>query len=249
MGSKSFKGKKTHQTSATSSLVNNLLNNVLPGVNNNYDIQSVENDNPNDLLAQKRSNKFKDIKKKKHVVQLINDNLKKRAFLDDINQEKIIKKQKQRLRKSIKQTNLDTKQLVDDANLQNLKKHYKEGTLSGKEHKLLKKTIKKEVMKLKQWDLDYEVKEDLKELQKDILLITDPKYAEALKRKQLKQMKNKKKLKHTSSSNASTTSSSSHIDHRVSGLTPGLAPVDMEDSDSEEEAYNNDEDELPIQFD
>ncbi|XBW38779.1 hypothetical protein QEN19_004363 [Hanseniaspora menglaensis] len=238
MVSKSHKNKVSRDSSVTTGLVNNLLNNVLPGVNNNFDIKSVDSDDPYDLLAKKRSNRFKDLKKKKHVVQMINDNIKKRAFLDDINQDKIIKNQKQKLRKSIKQNSIDNKQLILDANIQNLKKHYKEGNLSVKEEKLLNKTIKKEVMKLKQWDLDFEIKEDLKELQNDILLVTDPKYAEALKRKALKK---KKKLKSFSSM------SSVRSEHKVPGLTPGLAPVDMEDSDSEEDLNNDDE--VPIQFD
>ena len=229
---KSYKNDKT----VTTTLVNNLLNNVLPGISNNTDIQGVEYDDPNDLLAQKRSSKFKKLNKKKHTVQLINDSLKKRAFIDDIKQDSILKKQKQRLRKSIKQSTKDKKQLIQNATLQNLKEHFKKGNLTADEQKQLNKMIKKEVMKLKQWDIDYEVKEDLKELQHDILLVTDSKYAESLKRQQLKKSKNKKKT------------SSIKTDSLVSqykGLTPGLAPVDMEDSDSEEFDDENGMD-LPI---
>lgn len=240
MGAKAYRGKNHQKHSPTTALVNNLLNNVLPGVRDNLDIKSVGTNDPNDLLAQKRQSKFKDIKKKKHAVQLINDSLKKRAFLDNIEEEKIVKKQKQRLRRSIKQNSLKTKQLIAEANLQNLKRHYKEGNLTSKEQSILNKSIKKQVLKLKQWDLDYDVKEDLKELQNDILMITDSKYAETVKRRQMK------KSKKTSSSSRGDRSSTT-AEHKVSGLTPGLAPVDMEDSDSEENDYSGSE--LPIPFD
>lgn len=240
MGSKAYKGKNLQKSTPTTALVNNLLNNVLPGVSGNLDIKTVGGSDPNDLLAQKRNSKFKDIKRKKHAVQLINDSLKKRAFLDNIEEEKIIKKQKQRLRRSIRENSLKTKQLISEANLENLKRHYKEGNLTAKEQSILNKSIKKEVLKLKQWDLDYDVKEDLKELQNDILMVTDSKYAESVKRRQMK------KSKRMSSSKRGNASSST-TDVKVSGLTPGLAPVDMEDSDSEENDFSGNE--LPIPFD
>ena len=120
---KSYKNEK----SVTSTLVNNLLNNVLPGISNNADIQGVEYDDPNDILAQKKSSKFKNLNKKKHTVQLINDSLKKRALIDNIKQDGILKKQKQKLRKSIKQNTKDKQQLIQNATLQNLKEHFKTG--------------------------------------------------------------------------------------------------------------------------
>lgn len=218
---KSYKNEK----SVTSTMVNNLLNNVLPGISNNQDIQGVEYDDPNDILAQKKSSKFKNLRKKKHTVQLINDSLKKRALIDNIKQDGILKKQKLKLRKSIKQNTKDKQQLIQSATFQNLKKHFKTGNLTADEQKQLNKMIKKEVLKLKQWDIDYELKDDLKELQHDILLVTDPKYAESLKRKQLKKTKSKKK---------SLASNPDALVNQYKGLTPGLAPVDMEDSDSEE---------------
>ena len=230
---KSYKSDKT----VTSTLVNNLLNNVLPVISNNSNIQGVEYDDPKDLLAQKRSSKFKNLNKKKHTVQLINDSLKKRAFIDDIKQDSILKKQKQQLWKSIKQSTKDKKQLLENATLQNLKEHFKNNNLTKDEQKQLNKMVKKEVMKLKQWDIDYEIKDDLKELQHDILLVTDSKYAESLKRQQLKKNKNKKK------------SSSIKADSLVAqykGLTPGLAPVDLEDSDSEEDFDDENGMDLPI---
>lgn len=230
---KAYKSDKT----VTTTLVNNLLNNVLPGISNNSDIQGVEYDDPNDLLAQKRSSKFKKLTKKKHTVQLINDSLKKRAFIDDIKQDSILKKQKQKLRKSIKQSTKDKKQLIENATLQNLKEHFKNNNLTKDEQKQLNKMIKKEVMKLKQWDIDYEIKDDLKELQHDILLVTDSKYAESLKRKQLKKNKNKKK---------SSSIKSDSLVAQYKGLTPGLAPVDLEDSDSEEEFDDENGMDLPI---
>lgn len=228
---KSYKNEK----SVTSTLVNNLLNNVLPGISNNVDIQGVEYDDPNDILAQKKSNKFKNLNKKKHTVQLINDSLKKRALIDNIKQDGILKKQKQKLRKSIKQNTKDKQQLIQTATLQNLKEHFKTGNLTEDEQKQLNKMIKKEVLKLKQWDIDYELKDDLKELQHDILLVTDPKYAESLKRKQLKKNKSKKKSHKTNPDS---------LVNQYKGLTPGLAPVDMEDSDSEE--FDDGDMDLPI---
>ncbi|CDR45591.1 CYFA0S19e00694g1_1 [Cyberlindnera fabianii] len=129
------------------------------------------------------------------------------------------KKEKLEQRKNVKLERLSREQVEAQARYDVLLQHSKHGTLTTDEKKELKRLIKKNVVNVQSWRMENE--EELKEIQQDIMELQKTEYTRVKRRPTTKrldatQLYNKKQAK------------------RFPGLTPGLAPVDMEDSDEED---------------
>ncbi|CAR25498.1 hypothetical protein ZYGR_0A00620 [Zygosaccharomyces rouxii] len=192
--------------------VKGLLAKMLPGA-----VQSAENS------AQKTKQKQKGSK-----AQLIDRNLKRRVQLQELDVEKLKKKQSRIRRRDLQKQRRGQEEIKQLAELEVLERHRKEGKLTKKETKHLNRLVNVNAERAKSWELDEDEKEDLLELQKYILEKTTSanRVAKSQKRRQKKKTFNDNK-KGVSASMA----------RRYPGLTPGLAPVDMSDEEesSEEE--------------
>ncbi|CCH42492.1 hypothetical protein BN7_2037 [Wickerhamomyces ciferrii] len=129
---------------------------------------------------------------------------------------KVQKQDKKQKRQAIKIINEKRAKLLNEAKAKILEDHLNQGTLSKEEKLELKLKIKKNVTNLQSWSLEQE--DDLKEIQDQIL---------SMKNKSKKKIINKK-----SKSNQNDIYDKKTI-QRYPGLTPGLAPVDMDDSEEE----------------
>lgn len=157
--------------------------------------------------------------------QLINNNLKKRVLIQAKDTHRIKKKRRQLQKQQVKSQQQKNEELQQMAKLEVLKKHRADDTLTTKERKFLDKVIKKNVRSLKSWEVEDE--EELLELQANILKQTGA--TASYNKTKTRKKKNKEFKEQTKQHN---------VDHRYSGLTPGLAPVglsDEEESSEEEE--------------
>lgn len=135
---------------------------------------------------------------------------------------KIRKLDKLKQRQRIKKTLEADKKFNKLAKYHLIKHHKDEKNLSEEESKYLKKLVKKNVNSLNSVSEidDEEIKAELKQVKQDILKLNNEKHAKKTKRIQNKKTKdfNSKVAKGVIS---------------YPGLTPGLAPVGLDDSDDE----------------
>ncbi|KAL6948684.1 hypothetical protein ACO0QE_001157 [Hanseniaspora vineae] len=203
-------------------LVNDLLDSVLPGVST--------------LSKTKSKHSFSKSKTRRsqNSAQLINENLKKRVLVDDFNPHSIIKKAKLREKKLIKSKQKNDQWYKTQARINLLKEHYEKNNLTEQEQQLLKQRIDKQVDLLKTWELDEEMQEELDDLQDDILHLTESNKHGSKRRR----LKKKSKTFNSSNNNNKSHKKSSSMDSRYAGLTPGLAPVGLDDEEeSSDEGY------------
>ncbi|KAL6944428.1 hypothetical protein ACO0RG_001165 [Hanseniaspora osmophila] len=203
-------------------LVSDLLDSVLPGVSNLSNVKS------------KNSSSRSKTRRSQNSTQLINENLKKRVLVDDFNPHSIIKKSKLRERKLIKSKQKSDQWYKTQAKINLLKEHYEKNNLTEQEQQLLKQRIDKQVSLLKTWELDEEMQEELADLQDDILHLTEANKHDSKRRRLHKKSKTFK----SSNSRNKAHSKNTSVDSRYAGLTPGLAPVGLDDEEeSSDEGY------------
>lgn len=196
--------------------VRGLLNKLLPGA-----AQSAENE------VQKTKQKQKGSK-----AQLIDRNLKRRVQLQELDVDKLKKRQSRIRRRDLQRQRRSQEELKELAELEIFEKHRKEGKLTEKEVKRLNRLVSTNAEKAKSWELDEDEKEDFLELEKYILDKTTN--ANRVTKSQKRRQKKKQFTERTRGV-------SSSMDRRYPGLTPGLAPVGMSD---EEESSEEEEEEI-----
>lgn len=139
-----------------------------------------------------------------------------------------LKKAKRAQKQAIKKKAAENKALEKKVKLQIIQQHIdridKEGKsgdyqLTEEEKTMINSLIDKNVKNVQSWK-DSEILEEIKQLQEEILKLKEGSSRKKESDREI-QMGGKKKKK----------------DHAYPGLTPGLAPVDLEDSDSDEEDY------------
>lgn len=133
---------------------------------------------------------------------------------------KIMKQQKKKQKNAVKISQEQRIKLVKEAKMRILKDHAKQGKLTHDEELELKKYVKKNVVDVQSWHND---DEDMEEVQREILELRGQRQTKQKKRSGADDKKldvYKKDM------------------IRYPGLTPGLAPVDAEDSeDSDDDFY------------
>lgn len=190
--------------------VNGLLDSLLPG-------------------AKKISSEGRRLKSSRGLkgskAQLIDRNLKRTVELQERDVESLKKRQRKVKKRAVRANKKENDRLEQLAKLSVLEKHKEAGTLTGREQKYLNTQINRNARRAKSWDLEDEDKEELRELQKQIIDQTGG--VERSKRSQ-------KRRKRVKEFRAEISQQSS--DRRYPGLTPGLAPVGLSDEeDSSEE--------------
>lgn len=148
--------------------------------------------------------------------QIINAQQKK---IDPETLRRLQKKQKIKKKKEVRQLRETKERLDSKARFEVLKKHHDEGTLSPKEKSEYKMLIMKNIANVESWK--NEMDDEVVDVQKEILELRglgvrrkEKRKSQAIKAKELYDKKGEK---------------------RYPGLTPGLAPVGMGDSDDEDE--------------
>ena len=195
------------KNSSVSSTVSNLLDSVLPG-------HSTSNGSTESRIVPELSS----------ASQIINASSSKRN-LNPEEVRRLKKKQKLVQRQEVQKETAKNQQLKEKARYDVLMSHYKNNTLNALEKQELKKLIKRNVASIQSWRTDIE--EDLDEIQKDILdLKHQGKHVKSKKKRQVNGKVSEKELYEKRKKSQ---------EHRFPGLTPGLAPVGMDDSDSDEE--------------
>lgn len=155
--------------------------------------------------------------------QIINESSSKKNLKPE-EIRRLKKKERLNQRKLIKKSSQKKEELEESAKYELLLKHSKEGTLSNDEKIELKKLIKKNIINLQSWKT--EIDEDLEEMENEI---TDLKKNDQYIRKRRripKRIASKEFYEDIEQAQKNQ-------QKRYPGLTPGLAPVDMNDSDSE----------------
>lgn len=196
--------------------VKSLLAKMLPA-----SVQSAENN------AQKIKQKQKGSK-----AQLIDRNLKRRVQLQELDVEKLKKRQSRIRRRELLKQRRSQEEIKELAELEVLERHRKEGKLTKKEKKYLNRLVNVNSERARSWELDEDEKEDLLELEKYIL----DKTTSANRVEKSQRRRNKKKQFSDKQKSVSPL-----MARRYPGLTPGLAPVDMSD---EEESSEEEEEEM-----
>lgn len=169
--------------------------------------------------------------KKGSKAQLIDRNLKRRVQLQEVDVEKLKRKQNRIRRREMRNQKRSQERLEQLAQLEVLEKHRKEGNLTKNESKHLNALVRTNEQRVKSWEMGEDGKEDLLELQEYILNKTTG------ANKASKSQKRKSKYKNFAENDKFTSSSA----RRYPGLTPGLAPVGMSD---EEDSSEEEEEEL-----
>lgn len=183
--------------SQAKSTVNKLLANFLPG---------------SQTPATTKSKKLSSAEKASNEIS-------KKSNTEDI--KRIASKTKKIQKKKILKASETSKKFQKLAKYSSIKAHKESGTLTPEEQKYLNKLVKKNVSainSLTEID-DDELKDELKQVKRDILAVTTPKKIKKLSKKNSKQSDFDSKVKKGFIS--------------YPGLTPGLAPVDYNESDSE----------------
>lgn len=154
--------------------------------------------------------------------QILHMEIENKNKLSKEETKKIQKQNKLKKHKMIKKASAEEKKYGKLAKYHLIKQHKAEGSLSEEESKYLKKLVRKNVSSLNRISEidDMEIKSELDQVRQDILKINREKHDKKVKRTQNKKTKD-----------FNTKVSKGMISYP--GLTPGLAPVGLEDSDDE----------------
>ncbi|CCE63620.1 hypothetical protein TPHA_0F01350 [Tetrapisispora phaffii CBS 4417] len=205
-----------NSTEQATKSVNDLLSSLLPGA----------------TKLKINSNNIRSESTKGSKAKLIDRNLKKNIEIKERDVYKIKKKKKLIEQKEFKINKVKELKLEQNAKLSILKKHKSEGTLTKKEKKYLRAVSDQNINKAKSWDFDEDEKEELQNVQNEIMnFMKSNNNYDKHKRRRSKKKQFKEEISAKKQLN---------VDHRYPGLTPGLAPVglsDEEDSSEEEKGF------------
>lgn len=154
--------------------------------------------------------------------QLLNNEIENTNKLSKQELRKIHKQNKLKQHKKIKKVLEEEKKFGKIAKYHLIKHHKTGGNLSEEESKYLKKLVKKNVNSLNKVSEidDMEIRAELNQVRQDILRINKEKHDKKAKR-----------IQHKKTKDFNNKVSKGMISYP--GLTPGLAPVGLEDSDDE----------------
>jgi hypothetical protein len=146
--------------------------------------------------------------------QIINT-IQKRLKPEEVR--RIQKKERLVQRRQVRQKREERERVESISRYQLLKQHAKDGKLSRDEKIELKKLVNRNVISVQSWRTD--VEDEIVDLQKEILDLKKSDYSRKRSKKKINAQEVYKKKQ----------------EKRYPGLTPGLAPVGMSDSDSDDE--------------